>query len=62
MGAEDIIDFICFEDLKDIVDWPLVERDGFVFCNYNTVINAFYYKNLLLTEAVANTLAQRYNK
>jgi hypothetical protein len=41
------------KDLRDNVDWPVVERDGFVFCNYNAVINAFYYKNLLLMHQIA---------
>lgn len=55
------------QDLKDIVDWPLVERDGFVFCNYNTVVNAFYYKNLLLMSQMAllvgnNADAQLYSQ
>jgi hypothetical protein len=31
----------------DIVDWPLCERDGFVFKEVNAVVNAFYYRNLL---------------
>lgn len=28
----------------DIVDWPSSERDGFVFSQYNTVINAISYR------------------
>ena len=34
--------------LKDIVDWPHTkqETDGFVFTDYNAVVNAFYYKAL----------------
>ena len=31
----------------DIVDWPHGERDGFVFTEVNSVVNAFYYRNLL---------------
>lgn len=42
-----------------IVDWPTSETDGFVFKPYNAVVNAFYYKNLLLlaemAEAIGNT-------
>ena len=33
--------------LRDIVDWPTTERDGYDFKDVNTVVNAFYYKNLL---------------
>ncbi|GAB3365768.1 hypothetical protein GCM10027566_36760 [Arachidicoccus ginsenosidivorans] len=34
--------------LKDIVDWPHTkeETDGFVFTDYNAVVNAYYYKAL----------------
>ena len=34
--------------LKDIVDWPHTkeETDGFVFTDYNAVVNAFYYQAL----------------
>ena len=33
--------------LKDIVDWPQPgETDGFVFTDYNAVVNAFYYADL----------------
>jgi alpha-L-rhamnosidase len=35
----------------DLVDWPASERDGYVFTNVNTVINAFQY-------AAYGTLAQ----
>lgn len=30
----------------DIVDWPLGERDGYVFTEVNTVVNAFYLRAL----------------
>jgi hypothetical protein len=33
-------------DSADIVDWPPGERDGYVFKEINTVINAFHYLNL----------------
>ncbi|MCM0620902.1 family 78 glycoside hydrolase catalytic domain [Nocardioides bruguierae] len=31
----------------DIVDWPTSERDGYVFRQYNTVINAITYRTLV---------------
>lgn len=36
------------EGLKDIVDWPHTQKetDGFVFTDYNAVVNAFYYAAL----------------
>jgi alpha-L-rhamnosidase len=30
-------------DLGDLVDWPTSSRDGYVFTNVNTVVNAFQY-------------------
>jgi alpha-L-rhamnosidase len=40
--------------LKDIVDWPQPgETDGFVFTDYNAVVNAFYYADLLLMAKLA---------
>lgn len=56
------------ETLKDIVDWPpakwgndpniMGERDGFVFMPYNTVVNCFYYKNMLIMEEFARLLGK----
>jgi len=31
---------------RDIVDWPKRERDGYVFTEANTVVNAFYIEAL----------------
>jgi alpha-L-rhamnosidase len=45
--------------IRDIVDWPVSETDGFVFSNYNAVTNAYYYKALLLMEQIANTLGKK---
>lgn len=33
-------------EIRDIVDWPAAERDGFDFKPVNTVVNAFYCLNL----------------
>ncbi|MEV6109360.1 family 78 glycoside hydrolase catalytic domain [Streptomyces sp. NPDC051940] len=30
-------------DLGDLVDWPVTNRDGYVFTDVNTVVNAFQY-------------------
>jgi alpha-L-rhamnosidase len=45
--------------IKDIVDWPVSETDGFVFTDYNAVTNAYHYKALLLMEQIANTLGKK---
>ena len=51
---------INFKDkIKDIVDWPVSETDGFIFCNYNAVVNAFHYKALVLMEQIARALGQK---
>ena len=42
----------------DIVDWPLGERDGFVFRDVNAVVNAFHYRNLREMSAIANALGR----
>ncbi len=55
--------------LKDIVDWPPAnkdtgwelateegERDGYVFTDINTVVNAFHYYNLILMKEIAGLL------
>jgi alpha-L-rhamnosidase len=39
--------------IKDIVDWPVSETDGFVFNKYNAVVNAFHYRALVLMEKIA---------
>ncbi|WP_245557488.1 sulfatase-like hydrolase/transferase [Neolewinella persica] len=54
--------------LKDIVDWPSAnwqgnpevtgERDGFVFMPNNTVINALFYKNMLIMAEFARILGK----
>ena len=51
---------INFKDqIKDIVDWPVSGTDGFVFDNYNSVINAFHYKALVLMEKIATATGNR---
>lgn len=57
--------------LHDIVDWPqngnfigsekshAGETDGFVFNTYNAVVNAYYYRNLVLLEKMAKLLQKK---
>ena len=56
------------EAIKDIVDWPHTggfgmtgngETDGFVFSEYNTVVNAFHYKALLDMAVLAEKLGKQ---
>jgi hypothetical protein len=54
--------------LHDIVDWPQKsgftgtekeydgETDGFIFNTYNAVVNAYYYRNLVLMQKIATLL------
>jgi hypothetical protein len=44
------------ERIRDIVDWPDGERDGFRFTDYNCVVNAFYYWNLVLMAELSDYL------
>jgi hypothetical protein len=57
--------------LHDNVDWPQTgdyigpekeykgETDGFVFNTYNAVINAYYYRNLVLLQKIARVLEKK---
>ena len=49
---------ICLEgqQLQDIVDWPKNERDGYVFTEVNTVVNAYHYYTLVLMSKIAGAL------
>lgn len=40
----------------DLVDWPVGERDGFVFTEVNTVVNAFYIRSLFMMADLADAL------
>ncbi|WP_276091474.1 alpha-L-rhamnosidase C-terminal domain-containing protein [Pedobacter sp. JY14-1] len=42
--------------IRDIVDWPVPETDGFIFCKYNAVVNAYHYQALILMEKIASAL------
>jgi alpha-L-rhamnosidase len=56
------------ETFRDIVDWPSSgwggdpankgERDAYVFKDYNTVVNAFYYQNMKIMAEFANVLGK----
>ncbi len=41
------------EPIRDIVDWPMDERDGNEMPKVNTVINAFHYQSLYLMGKIA---------
>ena len=45
--------------LKDIVDWPMDERDGNEMPEVNTVVNAFHYESLRLMEQIARALENK---
>lgn len=58
------------KELRDIVDWPHSgilglgkaeggETDGFVFTDYNTVVNAYYYKALTGMQQIAEALGNK---
>lgn len=42
----------------DLVDWPVGERDGFVFTPVNTVVNAFHIRALHCMAALAKALGK----
>lgn len=45
-------------DQGDIVDWPVGERDGFVFKPVNAVVNAFHFRNLNEMRDIAAALGE----
>jgi alpha-L-rhamnosidase len=60
------------ERIRDIVDWPPAqkdtgwklatsegERDGYELVPINTVVNAFYYRNLVLMSEIARVLGKK---
>lgn len=46
--------------ITDIVDWPHngIEDDGFVYTEFNAVVNALYYRTLLRLGSIAEVLAK----
>jgi len=59
------------ERIRDIVDWPPAqkdtgwklsgpngERDGYDMVEINTMVNAFYYRNLVLMSKIAGLLGK----
>jgi alpha-L-rhamnosidase len=44
--------------LRDLIDWPAGERDGFVLNAVNAVVNAFYYHDLLQMADIAGALGK----
>lgn len=44
---------------RDIIDWPMVERDGYELGKVNAVVNAFYYRNLLEMADIAGALGKK---
>lgn len=58
------------KELRDIVDWPQTgilglgknepgETDGYVFTDYNTVVNAFHFKSLLIMAQIAEQMGKK---
>lgn len=45
--------------LRDIVDWPIKERDGYEMTAINTVVNSFYYMNLKLMSEMAAAIGKK---
>jgi hypothetical protein len=45
--------------IRDIVDWPHGEADGFVFTDYNVVTNAYHYEALQRMTKIAEALNRK---
>ncbi len=46
------------EKPEDIVDWAMCYRDGFTFCDVNTVVNALHIRNLRELAAMAAAIGR----
>jgi alpha-L-rhamnosidase len=44
--------------LRDIVDWPKTECDGYVMSPVNTVVNAFHYRSLVCMAEMARAIGK----
>lgn len=42
--------------LRDIIDWPECERDNYEIVDVNTVVNSFYYLNLIRMSKIAGII------
>ena len=47
--------------IRDIVDWPPDQRDGYVFKPINTVVNAFHYRSMVLMARMAAVLGHHHD-
>lgn len=47
--------------VDDLVDWPAAERDGYVFSQYNTVINAWAYRAYVDMSQIARELGRDFD-
>ena len=45
--------------MRDIVDWPAGERDGYEMTEVNTVVNSFHFFNLKLMAEIAGRLGKK---
>jgi alpha-L-rhamnosidase len=54
--SKEILTSIHGEPLRDIVDWPAGERDGYEMRPVNTVVNAFHYQALALMSQIAEAV------
>lgn len=45
--------------IEDIVDWPHDERDGYEMVAINTVVNSFYYLDLIIMAEIAEKLNKK---
>jgi alpha-L-rhamnosidase len=58
--TDSVLSKIHFKDpIRDIVDWPLNERDGNEMPKVNTVVNAFHYQSLVLMSKIAGGVGNK---
>lgn len=47
------------DGIRDIVDWPAGEQDGFEKTTYNSVVNAYHYEAVKLMSRIAGVLGNK---
>jgi len=57
-GDDHLVSSVRGQARPDLVDWPPAERDGYVFTERNTVVNAFHLRSLELMSRLAKALGK----
>ena len=57
-APKDLLASLGIDQLKILVDWPVGERDGHKMTEVDSVVNAFYYNDLVIMAKIAKALGK----